>query len=241
MKEIRRKATYKNTLLKRFDDDLIGRLQLQRVDFVVGQEIENTGDPIRHLYFLETGMASMTTSFENGSQVEVGMFGFESVIGVSALMGTIRSLNRVYIRIPGWGYGCAYEVAHAEYQRHGLFQKLLLRYVQAQLVQAIQSAGCNAVHNFEQRLARWLLITADRADSDRFPISQEILSHMLGVTRPTVTIAAGQLKKENLIEYTRGEITILDRKSLKSRACECFQVIKNHLDDLQSFDARCTA
>ncbi len=232
----RKKAIYKNTLLKRFDAELIERLQLKRVEFVVGQEIEDMGQPIRNLYFLEQGMASMTTTFEDGSQVEVGMFGFESVIGISALMGTRLSLNRVYTQIAGWGYTCEFEAANVEYRRCGVFQKLALRYVQTQLLQAIQSAGCNAVHNFEQRLSRWLLITADRADSNRFLMSQEFLSHMLGVARPTVTLAAGQLKKENLIEYTRGEITILDRKGLESRSCECFGLIKRHLDDFQSFD-----
>lgn len=232
----RDKAIYKNTLLNRFDAELIERLRLKRVEFVVGQEIEDSGQPIRNLYFLERGMASMTTTFEDGSQVEVGMFGFESVIGVSALMGTKLSLNRVYTQIAGWGYGCEYEAANSEYLRGGLFQKLVLRYVQAQLVQAAQSAACNAVHNLEQRLSRWLLITADRANSDRFLMSQEFLSRMLGVTRPTVTLAAGQLKKENLIEYKRSEITILDRGRLTSRACECYQVVKSYLDDFQSFD-----
>lgn len=232
---------YKNTLLKSFNTEVIERLKLRKYDFPVGREIENTGEPIRHLYFLEEGMASMTTTFENGVQVEVGMFGYESAIGVSALMGTKLSLNRIYTQIAGWGYGCEYQTADAEYQRGGLFQKLVLRYVQAQLVQAIQSAGCNAIHNMEQRLSRWLLITADRASADQFLMSQEFLSHMLGVTRPTVTITAGQLKKENLIDYARGEITILDRKGLEARSCECFRVIKTHLNDVAAFDTSNTA
>src|ERR1039458_10105768 len=214
----RKKTIYKNTLLSRFDAEVIGRLRLKRVEFEVGQQIEDTGEPIRHLFFLEEGMASMTTTFGNGSQVEVGMFGFESVIGVSSLMGTKLSLNRVYTQIAGWGYRCGYEVAHAEFRRGGLFQKLVLRYVQAQLVQATQTAGCNAVHNFEQRLSRWLLITADRANSDQFLMSQEFLSHMLGVTRPTVSLTAAKLKKEELIEYNRGKITIKDRRGLEARA-----------------------
>jgi CRP-like cAMP-binding protein len=232
----RKKTTYKNTLLARFDAELIERLRLERVEFAVGKEIEETGKPIRNLYFLEQGMASMTTTFESGLQVEVGMFGFESVIGVSALMGTKLSLNRVYTQIAGWGHSCEYEVADAEYQRGKLFQKLVLRYVQAQLVQATQSAGCNAVHNFEQRLSRWLLIAADRANSDEFLMSQEFLSHMLGVTRPTVTLAAGQLKEQGLIEYKRGEIRILDREGMESKACECYRVVKDHLANYASFD-----
>ena len=116
-------------------------------------EIEFPGRPIGHVYFLEEGMASMTTTFKDGDQVEVGMFGFESVIGISALMGTKRSLNRVYTQITGHGCSTTLEAAKSEFRQGGLFQDLVLRYVQAQLVQAMQSAGCNAKHNFEQRLA----------------------------------------------------------------------------------------
>jgi CRP-like cAMP-binding protein len=232
---------YKNTLLTSFDSPLIQRLHLRPVHFEIGHEIEDTGNPIANLYFLEEGMASMTTTFANGRQVEVGMFGFESVIGVSALMGTKQSLNRVYTQIAGWGYGCKLEDAQTEFSRGGAFQRLALRYVQAQLVQATQSAGCNASHDFEQRLARWLLISADRANTDQFKMSQEFLSHMLGGTRPTVSVTAGHLKKENLIKYTRGVITIVDRKGLEKRACECYKVIKNHLADFEAFDTRDTA
>jgi len=158
------------------------------------------------------------------------------LIGVSALMGTKQSLNRVYTQIAGWGYRCRFETAVAEFGRCGPFQRLALRYVQAQLVQCAQSAGCNAEHSNEQRLARWLLICADRVHSDQFKMSQEFLSHMLGSTRPTVTLAAGRLKEERLITYRRAEIAIVDRKGLEKRACECYGVIKQHLDDFAAFD-----
>jgi CRP-like cAMP-binding protein len=227
---------YKNTLLKRFDPESIERLRLRRIDFKVGQEIERTGVPIHQLYFLEQGMASMTTTFEDGGQVEVGMFGFESVIGISALMGTKLSLNRVYTQIAGWGYVCTLEAAKSEFKHSTVFQRLTLRYVQAQLVQAMQSAGCNAIHSFNQRLSRWLLICADRVNTDQFRMSQEFLSHMLGVRRATVTVTAAQLKKEKLIEYTRGEIKIVNRAGLEARACECYQIIKSHLEDFEAFD-----
>jgi len=234
-------STYKNTLLSSFDAGVIKRLRLHPVRFKVGQQIEDTGKPIQNLYFLEEGMASMTTTFANGMQVEVGMFGFESVIGVSALMGTKLSLNRVYTQVEGWGYRSKLEDAMSEFARGEIFERLALRYVQAQLVQATQSAGCNAIHHFDQRLARWLLITADRASTDVFMMSQEFLSHMLGVTRSTVTLTAGRLKKKNLIAYTRGEIRILDRKRLEKTACECYRVTKNHLDSFLSFDTQDTA
>lgn len=227
---------YANTLLQSFDAELIDRLHLKSVRLKVGHEIEFPGRPIRYLFFLEEGMASMTTTFKNGREVEVGMFGYESVIGVSSLMGTKQSLNRVYTQIAGWGYRCRFEAAAAEFGRGGPFQRLALRYVQAQLVQAAQSAACNAEHSNEQRLARWLLICADRVHGSQFKMSQEFLSHMLGSTRPTVTLAAGRLKREKLITYKQAEITIVDRRGLEKRACECYDVIKQHLDDFAAFD-----
>jgi CRP-like cAMP-binding protein len=197
-----RTSGFKNTLLKALDGEIVERLRLKSVKFELKHEIENPGDPIDHLYFLEEGMASMTTTFKDGSQVEVGMFGYESVIGVSALMGTKKSLNRVYTQIVGHGYSCHVEDAKREFCLGGRFQFLALRYVQAQLVQAMQSAGCNAKHNFEQRLSRWLLICADRAHIDTFKISHEFLADMLGGRRPTISTTAGILKRKGLIEYS---------------------------------------
>ncbi len=229
--------TYTNTLLKVFDRETIARLGLKSVLFKVGQTIEAPGEPIRYVYFLECGVASMTTTFMDGSEVEVGMFGYESVIGVSALMGTIKSLNDVYVQIQGTGYKCGLEAAKKEFDRDEMFHNLCLRYVQAQLVQCIQSAACAARHNFEQRLSRWLLISADRAHTDTFRMSQEFLSHMLGSTRPTVSLVAGTLKKEKLITYTRGQIRIVNREGLEERACECYRVIRNYLNSYESLES----
>jgi CRP-like cAMP-binding protein len=234
-------SIFKNTLLKALDGDIIERLRLMPVRFELKHEIENPGDPIENLYFLEEGMASMTATFKDESQVEVGMFGYESVIGVSALMGTKKSLNRVYAQIAGHGYSCRVEDARKEFRLGGHFQSLALRYVQAQLVQAMQSAGCNAKHSFEQRLARWLLLCADRAHTDTFKISQEFLADMLGVRRPTVSTTAGILKRKGLIEYTRGEIRILDVPGLTKVSCECYLIIKDYLDNYAKFDTSITA
>jgi CRP-like cAMP-binding protein len=228
---------FKNALLKALDAEVIARLHLRSVTFELEHEIEFPGSAIEHLYFVEEGMASMTTTFRDGDQVEVGMFGYESVIGVSALMGTKCSLNRVYTQIPGWGYSCPVEAARTEFHLCGPFQRFALGYVQAQLVQAIQLGGCNATHNFEQRLARWLLICADRAQCDTFKMSHEFLSGMLGSTRSTMSIAAAQLRNDRLIEYTRGVIHILDAEGLERKSCECYGVIKHHLDNYTQFDS----
>jgi CRP-like cAMP-binding protein len=236
-----RTSGFKNTLLKALDGDIIERLRLQPVKFELKHEIEYPGDPIDRLYFLEEGMASITTTFKDGSQVEVGMFGYESVIGVSALMGTKKSLNRVYTQIAGHGYSCRVEDARREFNLGGDFQSLALRYVQAQLLQAMQSAGCNAKHTFEQRLARWLLICGERTHVDRFRISQAFLADMLGGGRPTISTTAGILKRKGLIEYTRGEIHILDVPGLKKASCECYLTIKDYLDNYTKFDTAITS
>ncbi len=235
------KGKFSNTLLRSFDSELIARLHLTPVAFKTGQRIEQPGKPIRHLYFLESGMASMTATFLNGSEVEVGTFGYESVIGVSALMGTVQSLNHVYTQIQGYGYRCTYENGLKEFERFGVFHNRCLRYVQAQLLQSSQSAGCAAMHNFEQRLARWLLISADRAHVETFKMSQEFLSHMLGSTRSTVSVIAGTLKKEGLIDYKRGMMSILDRKALEKRSCECYETIRKHLANYEQFDTAYTS
>ena len=156
-------------------------------------------------------------------------------------MVTKTSLNRVYTQIAGHGHSCRVEDARREFRLGGHFQSLALRYVQAQLVQAMQSTGCNAKHNFEQRLARWLLLCADRANIDTFKISQEFLADMLGVRRPTVSTAAGILKRKGLIEYTRGEIRILDVPGLTKASCECYLIIKDYLDNYTKFDTAITA
>jgi len=222
---------YRNALLNALGAKIVSRIHLSPVTFELQHEIEYPGIPIEHLYFVEEGMASMTTTFQDGSQVEVGMFGFESVIGISALMGTKRSLNRIYTQIAGSGYSAPIADARREFELGGLFQSVVLRYVQAQLVQTAQSVGCNARHNAEQRLARWLLICADRARSDTFVMSHEFLADMLGTTRSTVSMAAGILRDKNLIDYRRGAIVILNAKGLEDMACECYHIIRDHLEN----------
>jgi len=227
---------FQNSVLRSLDIEVVKRLRLQPVTFELQHEIEFPGSPIKNLCFIEEGMASMTTTFKDGSQVEVGMFGYESVIGISALMGSKRSLNRVYTQIAGHGYCCAVEDGRREFQRGEDFQMLALRYVQAQLVQAMQSAGCNAKHNVEQRLARWLLLCADRAHSNTYRMSHEFLADMLGSTRPTVSLAAAILKEQGLIKYSRGTILILDSAGLERQACECYHIIRDYLDSYTDFD-----
>jgi len=227
---------YINTLLQHMDAEVIARLQLRRIDLPLRFELETPGATINNLYFVEKGIGSMTTCFENGVQVETSMFGYESVVGVSALMGVKHSLNRIFMQLPGYGYVGPVQAAYAEFQRNGIFQKLTLRYVQAQLTLSTQNAACNTTHTYEQRLARWLLICSDRAKQNHLEMAQEFVSEMLGSTRSTVSIAAAHLKAKGLIDYRRGRITLLDKAGLEAEACECYRVVREHLESLVDFD-----
>jgi CRP-like cAMP-binding protein len=225
------RSSFKNKILRSLDLEVIERLQLKRLDLPAAREIENPGEPVRNLIFIEEGIGSMTTTFQDGFQVEVGMFGVESVMGASALIGTRRSLNKVYMQMAGYGFSCPMSEAIREFAKAGRFQELVLRYVQAQLVQTSQSAGCNSHHQVPQRLSRWLLLCADRSESNVLKLTQEYIADMLGTVRTSVSLAAEGLQREGLIQYSRGKVTILDRSGLERRACECYRVVKDHLDN----------
>ena len=227
---------FRNTLLQHLPPEAIQRLRLRPVQLKLRQNLEEPQQPIRHIFFVEEGIGSMTTIFRDGFEVEVGMFGYESAVGISALMGTKHSLNRVFMQLAGAGFASPLNAAKEEFDRHQDFHHMALRYVQAQLTQATQSAACNVHHSHEQRLARWILICSDRAQQDVLELSQEFLADMLGSARPTVTITARNLKARGLIRYSRGLIHILDRKGLEEQACECYQVVKSHLDNFAEFD-----
>jgi len=227
---------FKNRLLHRFNADIIRRLDLQPVELPVNREIEFPGNPIDHLFFIEEGIASMTATFHDGFQVEIALAGTEAVLGASVLMGTRRSLNRVYMQVGGRGFMTKTALASSEFKRGELFHDLTLRYLQAQFIQSAQTAGCNAHHTVEQRLARWLLLCADRNGDRILPLSHEYIADMLGVQRSTVTVVAGRFQQKQLIQYTRGKIRLLNLEGLQEEACECYRVVRDHLTNLIAYD-----
>lgn len=227
---------FRNTILQHLDTETIQRLQLRPVALPRLYDLEVPGSSINTVFFLEEGIASMTTRFEDGSQVETSMFGYESIVGISALMGTKQSLNAIFMQLAGSGFASPVTAARAEFQRNGPFQRIALRYVQAQLTLSIQNAACNATHTHNQRLARWLLICSDRAKQSHLEMAQDFVSEMLGSTRSTVSIAAATLKAKGLIDYRRGSIQILDVKGLEAEACECYRIVREHLESFAEFD-----
>ncbi len=228
--------SFKNLILQRLEPEVLTRLKLRRVELPLDREIEFPGNRIANLFFLEEGIASMTATFQDGFQVEIALAGREAVLGTSSMFGTKRSLNRVYMQIGGYGYVSDMETSTREFKRCGQFHDLTLRYIQAQFIQSCQTAGCNARHNIEQRMARWLLLCADRVGDRVLPLSHEYMADMLGVTRSSVTLVAGQLQDKNLIQYTRGKIKLLDLEGLQTLSCECYAVVRDHLTSLADND-----
>ena len=229
--------TFTNSLLRSLSSDVIQRLNLRPVSLGVPRQLEAPGAAIKHLIFPEQGAASMTTTFMDGSQVEVGLYGYESVIGISALMGTKQSLNRIYMQIPGHGFVASIVDGRREFRLGEHFQELALAFVQAQLIQVAQSAGCNAKHTVEQRLARWLLTCADRSRNTTFTLSQEFLATMLGVRRMSANVAIADLKAQGIITHHRREIGLVNRQALEEKACECYQIVRHHLDSYAAFNS----
>jgi CRP-like cAMP-binding protein len=224
--------TFNNVILQKLNPEIIKRLDLQRVELPVNREIEFPGNGISQLFFIEEGIASMTVTFKDGFEVEVALAGREAILGTSSMMGTRRSLNRVYMQIGGYGFSSSMALATREFKRGEQFHDLTLRYLQAQFIQSAQTAGCNARHSVEQRMARWLLLCSDRVGGNVLPLSHEFMADMLGVTRSSVSVVAGQLQQRGLIQYTRGKITLLDLPGLEVVTCECYRVVLNHLRSL---------
>ena len=191
--------------------------------------LEKPAQPVTHLYFVEAGLASMTSEFRNGTQVEVGLFGRDSAIGFPVLTGMPYSLNNTFMQIGGHGFRTTVELARAEFLRTGEFHDLLLQKAQVQLVQTAQTAACNARHALEQRMCRWLLMSLDRMDGNVLHLTQEFLAMMLGVERPAVSVTAGKLQEAGLIEYRRGQITVLNRDGMERLSCECYGVVRDFL------------
>jgi CRP-like cAMP-binding protein len=185
---------------------------------------------IEFVYFIETGVGSLVNTMANGQAAEVGTIGNEGLVGVPLVLGDDRAPTSVYVQVPGAGLRMEASLFTAELARSATMQVVMLRYVHALFNQVAQSAACNHFHSLEQRCCRWLLMTRDRMQSDEFLLTQEFLAMMLGVQRSGVSIAAGGLQRAGLINYTRGNVTILDRPGLKKLSCECYGVSKKEFD-----------
>lgn len=206
---------------------ILRHLRLKTV--VPGNAIHEQGRPIGDVYFPNGGVFSITTQMEDGALVEVATVGREGMLGIGAFLGDRWGTGRTFQQVPD---GPVPALATARFIKEtaiaGAFREMVGLYAQASLLQAMQCAACNALHDVKQRCCRWLLQTHDRVDTDEFSLKQEFLAVMLGVHRPTVTVVLRTLQDAGLISSGYGRIRVVKRTRLEASACECYAVIQSH-------------
>jgi CRP-like cAMP-binding protein len=194
------------------------------------QLLHEAGDTIRSVYFCNEGMISTLSVFADGKSVEVGLVGREGFVGLPLIVGFSSSSLRANVQIQGTAFRIDAAALQASLPRCPDLALRLHRFAQVMAMQGAQIAACNRLHEVEERLARWLLMCADRAGNHRLPLTQDLLGQMLGTRRATVTISAGVLQRAGMIEYRRGEVEILDRDALEQTSCECYEMIKLQIE-----------
>lgn len=202
------------------------------IDLVRSAVLCEAGDRIRHVYFPTDGFISLVAALDGSNRLEVGLIGFEGMVGTPLVLGIAMSPVKALVQGVGSSLRMNAATFRRELAKRPAFQKTLHRYLCVRMTQLANAAACNRFHVVEARLARWLLMTHDRARSDAFHITHEVLAPILGVRRVGVTNAANSLQKLRLISYSRGNVTILDRLGLMAASCGCYQA---DLDIYRSF------
>jgi CRP-like cAMP-binding protein len=214
-------------------DFLRVRAHLKTVPTRAKQVFHRANETTTEVYFLNGGVASVTTAMKNGVMVEIATIGTEGVVGMAALFGGEIPIVETMMQVPDTNAEVMPIAAFlAEMKREGAFAKAVRRYSQGLLMLMTQSTGCLALHAVQERCARWLLMAHDRVGRDQFRLSHEFLAMMLGSSRPTVSVIASTLQKAGLIKYVHGRITIVDRKNLEAAACECYATVRDHFERL---------
>lgn len=205
---------------------------LEEIPLTYAESIYEPGEAIRYIYFPNSGMISLLTHAAEGEVLEVGVVGNEGMIGLPVFLGVETSRNQVIVQGDGAALRIKTEDFIKECGRGVSLPKLLRRYTHALITQVSQTVACNRFHLIEERLMCWLLLMHDRMQTDKFKITQEFLSKMLGVRREAVSKSAANLQQRKLIEYSRGIVSIINRAALEAAACNCYSVVKAEYDNL---------
>jgi CRP-like cAMP-binding protein len=195
------------------------------VELPLGKQLSAPNEPIEYVYFLNSGLISTDAMTTGGEQVEVGVIGREGFSGLPALLDQPQMSHSVQIQGIGEGLRIRSSIVRDEFLKGGELRRIVHAFSYLQLLQVSQSVLCNRMHEVDARLARWLLTSADRTESESLHLTQEFLAQMLGVQRSTVTVAAGDLQRAGMIGYSRGKINIVDRARLTKVACECYGIV----------------
>ena len=206
--------------------------RLEWTDMPLGQVLYESSRPQSHVYFPTTAIVALLYVTDSGNSVELAVVGNEGVVGISLFMGGGSTPSRAVVQSAGAGYRLSASAIKDEFSRSGPVMHVLLRYTQALITQMAQTAACNRHHIVDQRLCRSLLLSLDRLRGNEIVMTHELIASMLGIRREGVTEGATRLQKAGLIRYKRGHITVLDRKGLEERACECYAVVKREYERL---------
>ncbi len=191
------------------------------------QTIHKHGEKLVEVVFPARSVCSITNSMEDGGIVEVAMVGREGFVGIGALLGEDIASGEAFIQVQGEpAQAISVEAFRREMSRQGPFYQAMTQYSRAFISMLMQSVACNGLHSAEERCCRWLLMTADRAEREEFPMTHELLAIMLGVRRPTVTLVLAELQRAGIVSHVRGQVRIVDRPALESASCECYHTIK---------------
>ncbi|HEV2612598.1 MAG TPA: Crp/Fnr family transcriptional regulator [Noviherbaspirillum sp.] len=220
-------------LAKLSDDELQPLLPLfSMVETKLKDVLYRQHEPIEYVYFPCTSAHSCTLIMEDGFMVEVGTTGNESFTGVELLLDATLATETAICQVPGTSMRMKVTDFRKALAQSKALRKLLKCAGQAYLAQVSQGVACNRLHSLEARFARWLLITHDRVQGKEFHLTQEFLAAMLGVHRPSVSLTAGTFQQAGIIRYTRGHMTIVDRKKLEEISCECYAVVRGQFERL---------
>jgi len=222
----------KNRLLAKLTEAEYRRLRpsLDQVALHENQVLYGPGDAVNHVYFPDDAVVSLLLDVDERRTVEVAMEGNEGAVGLASFLGSVNSCNLSRVRHAGTATRLPMNALELCANQRGNLQDLLRRYVHALVTQIAQSGVCNRFHNVEARLARWLLMTNDRIGSSDLRATQEFIAQMLGVRRSSITGAASELHKRNIIDYRRGRIEILDQRRLRGASCGCYAMMKRQYD-----------
>jgi len=202
------------------------RQDLQYIELPQRTVLHEPRQKLEFVHFLNSGMVSLVFRTKNGDSVEVGVLGNEGFTPIPVAAGLRSSPHQAVMQISGEGFRLEASQLQRVLSSSGRLQSALNRYAAMHGMQVAQTAGCNRLHDLEQRLSRWLLLTQDRVGSGLLRITHDFLASMLGTDRPSVTLAAGGLQKKRIIEYTHGAVKVLNRKKLEGTACECYSAIQ---------------